>query len=87
MLRDLCNYDIVNEILKERPLLVRLQTSLAGAAGDTEVAEVEADSRDHVVRKEVATPMEGLTGRSSALSGTRQRKEGSGCSLTKGNTT
>jgi hypothetical protein len=56
---------------RARLLLVRLPTSLAGAAGDTEVAEVEADSRDHVVQKEVATPMEGLTRRNSALSGTR----------------
>lgn len=41
------------------------------------------DNGKHVVQKEVATPAEGLTGRNSALSGTRQRKVGSGCFLTK----
>lgn len=66
---------------------MRLPTSLAEAAEDTEAAEDEADSRDHVVHMEVVTPVADPTGRSSALSGIRQMKEGSGCSLTKGNIT
>jgi hypothetical protein len=72
---------------KVMPSLKRLPTSLAEAVEDTEVAEAGADPTNNVVRREVAAPAEGHTGRSSAPNGTRQTKKRSGCSLTKENIT